>query len=245
MKQLLIIISILIASFYIRAEEIQHTEKILTDEQAQELGMTPAEEMRIKSRSFFPFHYSYTDLAEVVVVINKGTRTLSNPEGQTLKVFKGGVFLHEFDTSTGTEKLKTTSSGRKYYAVTPTGIFRPKKAFDRYESKTFFGANMDYAVFFRGGIAIHSTSQSAYAKLGQRASGGCARLKREDALTVNEIIRSTGEGHNRLTSVGFEGLTRTQYLDRIKLPEVERYSGQETSGAPIWTYDAVIIVVSE
>ena len=228
-----------------------NTEVTLTDEQAQFLGMTPVRSAQVNqngrvlktSASTFKFKDSHLDLAKIVVVINKSVRTSSNPDGQTLKVYQNGVFLHEFDTSTGTEKIKETTSGRKYIATTPKGIFRPKRAYLNYESKTFFGANMDYAVFFRGGIATHSTSTGAYAKLGQRASGGCARLKREDARTLNEIIRSTGEGHNRTVDGGIEGLQRLLYIDRIKLPNVRRYSGSSLGySSRLWTYDTVMIV---
>jgi hypothetical protein len=86
---------------------------------------------------------------------------------------------------------------------------------------------MDYAVFFTGGIAIHSTSTGAYKNLGLRASGGCARLRYEDAQTVNEIIRSTGEGHNTLRFAGFDELVRNLYIDRIKLPLRDRFTGNE------------------
>lgn len=226
------------------------SKNMLTDEQALELGMTPVLESELKKESFnkentFLFEDRFYDLAKITIVINKGIRSELNPQGQTMRVFQDGVFLHEFNTSTGTEKVKETTSGRKYIATTPVGVFRPKRAFKEYQSKAFFGANMDYAVFFNGGIAVHSTSKAAYARLGTRASGGCARLRYEDAQTVSEIVRSTGEGHSRMWDVGIEGLIRNQYSDRIKLPNLARYEGimlDETSR--LWTYDVAIIVVN-
>lgn len=219
--------------------------EVITDEQAIELGMTEVTtDKKLGRGSDFKFKDEYIDLAKIVILINKSVRTEENPDGQTIRVYQDGVFLHEFSTSTGTEKLKKTTSGRLYWATTPVGIFRPKKAFKEYQSYTFKGANMDYAVFFIGGIATHSTSKAAYAKLGERASGGCARLKYEDAKTVNEIIRSTGEGHNRLWDQGTAGLMRMQYSDRIKLYNLSRENGEELIGATLWTYDAAIVVVN-
>lgn len=225
------------------------THQNLTDAEAIELGMTPVRAgmsvdrmLKTNARSF-TFKDSHLDLAQIVVVINKSVRSGSNLDGQTIKVYQNGVFLYEFDTSTGTEKLKKTTSGRQYIATTPVGIFRPKRAFLNYESRTFFGANMDYAVFFTGGIATHSTSEGAYAKLGSRASGGCARMRREDAQTLNELLRSTGEGHDKMVDAGIEGLNRKLYIDRVKMPNVSRFNGNSLGyGSRLWTYDAVIIV---
>jgi lipoprotein-anchoring transpeptidase ErfK/SrfK len=234
----------------------------LTDQQAQELGMTLVEKTKTyidrqaimginkssirtnsQNSSSFEFDQDDLDIAKIVVVINKGNRTEINPQGQTLRVYQDGVYLHEFDTSTGTEKSKRTTSGRVYRATTPKGIFRPTRAFKEYQSAAFRGANMDYAVFFTGGIAIHSTSQAAYRNLGKRASGGCARLRYEDAKTVNEIIRSTGEGHNNMTFAGFEELIRNLYTDRVKLPYLNRFTGDELGTESVkWTYDTAIIV---
>lgn len=221
---------------------------VLSDQEAIELGMTEVivdHSKKLEKEPKFKFQDSFLDIAKIVVVINKSIRTIENNNGQTLKIYQDGVFIHEFDTSTGTEKTKTTTSGRKYIAKTPIGIFRAKRAYKEYQSNAFFGARMDYAVFFNGGIATHSTSKAAYKKLGKRASGGCARLRFEDAQTLSEILRSTGEGHSNLWDVGFKGLERFQYSDRIKLPNLDRYSGeyQEATSA-LWTYDAAIIVTN-
>ncbi len=226
------------------------SENELTDEQAIEMGMTLVDESQVSTtknrnnNSSFSFDLKdeHLDLAKHVVVINKGLRSESNKSGQTVRVFQDGAFLYEFDTSTGTEKAKRTTSGRTYIATTPVGIFRPKRAFKEYQSRTFRGANMDYAVFFNGGIALHSTSKAAYSKLGQRASGGCARLRYEDAMTLNELIRTTGEGHDKMWDVGIEGLTRFQYYDRVKMNDLNRYNGSSLSNL-LWTYDTAIVVV--
>jgi hypothetical protein len=226
-------------------QTVHADDKTLTDAEAIDLGMTEVFDTKGVDNSLqFSFKDSHLDIAKVVVIINKSVRSESNKEGQTLRVYQGGVFVHEFDTSTGTEKIKSTTSGRRYIATTPLGVFRAKRAFKEYQSKAFFGARMDYAIFFRGGIATHSTSKSAYKVLGQRASGGCARLKYEDAQTLSELVRSTGEGHSRIWDIGIEGLDRNQYSDRIKLPNLSRFSGEASEEPGLWTYDAAFIVVN-
>jgi hypothetical protein len=81
----------------------------------------------------FKFEQDDLDIARIVVVINKSNRSEINPEGQTLRIYQDGVYLHEFDTSTGTEKNKKTTSGRVYKATTPKGIFRTTRAFKEYQ----------------------------------------------------------------------------------------------------------------
>lgn len=234
--------------------------ELLTDEQAIELGMTYVGDeasdekafMNARTREKYLLQDSDLDLAEVVIVINKGKRSSSNKSGQTIRAYKNGVFLHEFDTSTGTEQSRITTTGRRYVATTPAGIFRPKSVYKKYQSYAFTGARMDYATFFQGGIAIHSTTKSHYPELGQRDSGGCARLKYEDAQTIADLIRSTGEGHEDTRDESFSAtkngrrikLDRIMYTDREKRENLERFSGRETSSV-IWTYNAAIIVVTE
>jgi lipoprotein-anchoring transpeptidase ErfK/SrfK len=240
------ILTLIFASNQSYAFDVDVSESTLTDEQAISIGMTEVFNQKFLENNLnFNLQDKHLDLAKIVVVINKSVRSNINKDGQTLKIYQNGVFVHEFDTSTGTEKIKQTTSGRRYIATTPLGIYRAKRAFKEYQSKAFFGARMDFAVFFRGGIATHSTSKAAYRKLGQRASGGCARLKYEDAQTLVELIRSTGEGHSRIWDVGIEGLERNQYSDRIKLQNLGRFSGSELGlESTLWTYDSAIIVVN-
>ena len=43
---------------------------------------------------------------------------------------------------------------------------------------------MEYAIFFNGGVALHATTPNHYATLGQKASGGCVRMYKTDAIFV-------------------------------------------------------------
>lgn len=223
----------------------------LTDEEAIALGMTP---VRVAPPGSMSFSTSFnppmkkfdpsTDLekAKIVIFVNKGIRSKDkNPTGQTASVYQNGVLYKTFNVSTGTEMERETTSGRKYIATTPVGYFRPQKAYKEYQSGTFLGANMTYAVFFIGGIALHSTTKDHYKMLGKRDSGGCVRFTLEDAKKVNELIRSTGTGSNEIRREGTATLKRNRYIDSIALNSFQRFLGIETE-SEIQTYDALIIV---
>ena len=124
----------------------------LTDEQARDLGMTEILQSKKKSSNNSSGDQSITEsalgydlnndainstLAEVVVIVNESDRSEKNPEGQTAKVYHQGELLHTFDVSTGSRKIKVTTSGRRYVAITPAGFWRPKKAYSDYYSYTF------------------------------------------------------------------------------------------------------------
>jgi lipoprotein-anchoring transpeptidase ErfK/SrfK len=51
---------------------------------------------------------------------------------------------------------------------------------------------MPYAVFIRGGYAIHGTGQSNWPNLGKTASHGCIRLHPDNAFIFNRFVRAVG-----------------------------------------------------
>jgi hypothetical protein len=226
-----------------------------TDEMAQSLGMTESSKALISqiNKDLNATENGIYDLrddeansrmSKVVVIINEDDRDeLLNPEGQSAKLYIDGRLEGIFDVSTGSRRTKVTSSGRKYTAYTPHGFFRPKKAYQQYYSYTFFGSNMKYAVFFKGGIATHRTG--AVAKLGTRDSGGCIRLTEENARKINQSIVETGEPHRNTASerICKNGtcLNRTMYTNREKYNDLNRTTGEEVL-KQIWSYDATIIV---
>jgi hypothetical protein len=230
--------------------------ELLTDQEALELGMTEVERLHKKNSIGDDIvlgegYDLYNDevnstLAKVVVIVNESNRSEVNPEGQTAKVFHQGELVNQFDVSTGSRKTKTTTSGRKYIAVTPEGFWRPKKAYKDYYSYTFFGSTMPYAIFFHGGIALHGTT--SVDKLGQRDSGGCVRFLPKDIKVINDLMRTTGDLSDRMSkerlcleSNSSRCITRTKYLDREKYNDINRKSGYQTDSL-IWTYDALIVV---
>lgn len=232
----------------------------ITDEQASELGMTEITELLIGTiNSDLKFaEEGYTDLyddqvnarrSKIVLIINEGDRDrIVNPKGQTAALYIDGILQKEYDVSTGSGQTVTTTSGRKYVAKTPYGFYKPKSAYNEYYSRTFFGSDMQYAVFFNRGIATHTTT--AVNKLGERASGGCVRMKRSEAKEVNEAIIDTGENHRVTRNIrichprnGSPCLNRRLYINREKGLDISRTTGEELlNRAEIWTYDATIIV---
>ena len=210
-----------------------------SDQDALELGMTPVEELMPtqKGVGFEP---------NIEALLNKSLRTAAHPNGQTATVYVEGSYYSIYDVSTGTEEIKETTSGRRYIATTPVGIFRPIRAYTEYMSKTFLAAPMTWAVFFNGGIATHATTRSQYNRLGTRASGGCVRMRLEEAEEVNQLIVSRGEPNFNTVdqSEVFEDalLKRILYINRDKFPVVDRMTGRFGSST-MWTYDALIVVV--
>lgn len=125
--------------------------------------------------------------AELVIIVNKST---VGTTAQRASVYKNGELIHRYKVSTGREKLEVSKSGREYRTTTPQGYFRPTSLERDHFSETW-QAHMEYAVFFVGGVALHATTEDHYKDLGKRASGGCVRLKYENARDIFETVRST------------------------------------------------------
>lgn len=170
-----------------------------TDDMAESLGMTPEDELEPVASA------NVTDSSDkaagssldqvisdnrVVIVINKAK---AGAGAQTLKLFENGVEVMKIKVSTGKEERVVSTSGRTYVSTTPMGFFRPTKMYTDYLSYTW-NAPMPNAVFFIGGIAIHATGTSNYAKLGTRASGGCVRTTLEDSKKIRELVMESGKG---------------------------------------------------
>ena len=107
---------------------------------------------------------------------------------QTLYLYIDGELADSFKVSTGKGKYETPS-----FSVKPSGpIFR------KYTSRKFPGGNykglgnMPYAVFVKGGYAIHGTTPGNFSKLGTRASHGCIRLHPDNAIIFNELVKRVG-----------------------------------------------------
>ena len=93
-----------------------------------------------------------------------------------------------FKVSTGDRKHETPSMDRS-----PNG-----PTFQKYTSKKFPGGNyngmgnMPYAIFIKGGYAIHGTTRGNIPKLGTKASHGCIRLHPDNAKIFFELVRNSG-----------------------------------------------------
>jgi Uncharacterized protein conserved in bacteria len=107
---------------------------------------------------------------------------------QTMYLYVGGELVDSFKVSTGIKKRETPN-----LSVRPSGPI-----FTKYNSKKFPGGNyqglgnMPYAVFIRGGYAIHGTTPGNFKKLGTRASHGCIRLHPYNARIFYELVKRIG-----------------------------------------------------
>lgn len=108
-------------------------------------------------------------------------------------LYVNGNFYGEYLVSTG-----LSSSPTPNFDTHPNG-----RIYDRYTSTKFPGGdytddngkklgNMPYAVFIRGGFAVHGTGRGNWKKLGQRASHGCIRMHPDNAYRFNRLVRSYG-----------------------------------------------------
>ncbi|MEL6966766.1 MAG: L,D-transpeptidase [Pseudomonadota bacterium] len=102
-----------------------------------------------------------------------------NLSTQRMHVYKNGRRLYTWKVS----------SGRAGYR-TPTGSYRVGRMHKRYFSRKYNGAPMPYAMFFRGGYAIHGTN--SIGRLGRTASHGCIRLHPSHAATLFSMVRRSG-----------------------------------------------------
>lgn len=88
--------------------------------------------------------------------------------------------------STGESYTWPISTGRIGYA-TPSGVYRPQRLERFWRSRKYGMAPMPHSVFFRGGYAIHGTSEVG--RLGRPASHGCIRLHPGHAATLYGLVQ--------------------------------------------------------
>lgn len=104
---------------------------------------------------------------------------------QTMRVYVGGQLRHSWRVSTG----------RRGY-TTPSGSYRPTRLERMWHSRKYHWSPMPYSIFFRGGYAIHGTTETRY--LGRRASHGCIRLAPSNARKLYSLVRSYGPRSTRI-----------------------------------------------
>lgn len=90
------------------------------------------------------------------------------------------------------------STGKPGY-TTPNFDKNPDgRIYDRYTSGKYPGGdynglgNMPYAVFIRGGFALHGTPRGNWPMLGRPASHGCIRMLPDNAYIFNRLVRIYG-----------------------------------------------------
>lgn len=87
------------------------------------------------------------------------------------------------------------STARRGYH-TPTGSYRPQRMYRRYFSRKYDNSPMPYAIFFRGGYAVHGTGYIR--SLGRPASHGCVRLHPANAATLYALVGEVGKRSTRI-----------------------------------------------
>lgn len=108
-------------------------------------------------------------------------------------LFVNGVLQGEYLVSTGVSGFGTPD-----FDTHPNG-----RIYDKYTSTKYPGGdyvddngtrlgNMPYAVFIRGGFAVHGTGRANWKKLGQRASHGCIRMHPDYGYKFNRLVRAYG-----------------------------------------------------
>ena len=104
---------------------------------------------------------------------------------QTMVVTQNGVVKHRWRVSTG----------RKGFG-TPTGSWSAKWASRHHRSRKYDNAPMPFAIFFKGGYAVHATFDTK--RLGRPASHGCVRLSPNNAATFFQLANSHGLSNTRI-----------------------------------------------
>lgn len=98
---------------------------------------------------------------------------------QRMQVYVRGVLAYDWPVSTARRGF-----------VTPNGRYRVGLMAPMWRSRKYHGSPMPYAMFFRGGYAIHGTY--AVGALGRRASHGCIRLHPAHARALFQLTRTYG-----------------------------------------------------
>lgn len=108
---------------------------------------------------------------------------------QRMDVFVDGSHAHSWAVSTGRDGFPT-----------PHGNYRAKRTHRHWYSTKYDNAPMPYSVFFRGGYAVHGTTEVR--RLGRRASHGCVRLHPTNAATLFYLVRGHGLANSRIVIGG-------------------------------------------
>ncbi len=104
---------------------------------------------------------------------------------QQMSVVIDGVPTYHWPVSTGRGRYRT-----------PTGSYRPQRMYRRYFSRKYDNSPMPYAIFFRGGYAVHGTGYIR--SLGRPASHGCVRLHPANAATLYALVGAVGKRGTRI-----------------------------------------------
>lgn len=107
---------------------------------------------------------------------------------QTAYLYRDGSLVSTWLVSTG-----VPGRGTPDFEGNPNGRIYDKYTSSKYPEGDYKGlGNMPYAVFYKGGFAIHGTTMGNFKRLGQKASHGCTRLHPDNGFTFNRLVRQYG-----------------------------------------------------
>ena len=104
---------------------------------------------------------------------------------QTMTVTENGFAKYKW-------KVSTARNG--YY--TPRGNYRAYLASRHHRSRKYDNAPMPYAIFFKGGYAVHATFDLK--RLGRPASHGCVRLHPDNAAVFFSLAQRAGLSNTKV-----------------------------------------------
>lgn len=108
-----------------------------------------------------------------------------NLSSQTMTVTEDGIVKYQWKVSTA----------RKGY-VTPVGSYTAKWLSKNHRSRKYNNAPMPYSIFFKGGYAVHGTTELK--RLGTPASHGCVRLDPKNAAALFAMTQRNGLANTRI-----------------------------------------------
>ena len=122
---------------------------------------------------------------------------------QRMEVFVDGTLTHTWPVSTGREDFET-----------PAGNYTTQWLDKDHRSQKYDDAPMPYAVFFRGGYAVHGTT--SVGMLGRRASHGCVRLSTPNARRFFELVQQHGLASSKVAILE----TPSHRADKLYVAEI-------------------------
>lgn len=117
-----------------------------------------------------------------------GVAVLIQLSRQTMSVAVDGADLATWPVSTARRGYRT-----------PVGRYRPYSLERMHYSRLYDDTPMPYSMFFRGGYAIHGTTDVR--NLGRAVSHGCVRLSPDNARSLFELVQSHGRQNTTIEIV--------------------------------------------
>lgn len=107
---------------------------------------------------------------------------------QKLYLYQDGVLTDVWLVSSG-----SAGHGTPAMELHPNGRVYDKYTSTKFPEGDYNGlGNMPYAVFLKGGFAIHGTTKGNFKRLGTKASHGCIRVHPDNGFTFNRLVRQHG-----------------------------------------------------